>query len=290
MALLIIFRCLTEKSTHLVEFIAIINLIALLIVIYSILVQIKEGLVKRIEAFQIPNAIALREKNSVSKRLDFIVYIPFGLFSILYVIFFPSALLNDIITIVALCLSVSDEYIVEAVTNNHKLWGTLIMEQVINLIKSFFDTGKWQYHYREKDKVFLSGVNMNNVLGTLKIQILIDKDYYTVYVYLPAKAEKSCFDKVSEYLHRANFGLQNGNFEIDYEDGEIRYKSFVDFENTKLSKDIVAKSIIMPIFMFDRYGRGLIKLMLNEGDPKELIQEAEKDYIQKEDSEKKEDN
>lgn len=121
MALLIIFRCLTEKSTHLVEFIAIINLIALLIVIYSILVQIKEGLVKRIEAFQIPNAIALREKNSVSKRLDFIVYIPFGLFSILYVIFFPSALLNYIITIVALCLSVSDEYIVEAVTNNHKL-------------------------------------------------------------------------------------------------------------------------------------------------------------------------
>ena len=57
------------------------------------------------------------------------------------------------------------------------------MEQVINLIKSFFDTGKWQYCYREKDKVFLSGVNMNNVLGTLKIQILIDKDYYTVYVY-----------------------------------------------------------------------------------------------------------
>lgn len=64
----------------------------------------------------------------------------------------------------------------------------------------------------------------------------------------------------------------------------------MDFENTKLSEDIVAKSIIMPIFMFDRYGRGLIKLMLNEGDPKELIQEAEKDYIQKEDSEKKEDN
>ena len=28
------------------------------------------------------------------------------------------------------------------------------MEQVINLIKSFFDTGKWQYCYREKDKVF----------------------------------------------------------------------------------------------------------------------------------------
>ena len=95
MALLIIFRCLTEKSTHLVEFIAIINLIALLIVIYSILVQIKEGLVKRIEAFQIPNAIALREKNSVSKRLDFIVYIHLAFSPSYYVIFFPSALLNE---------------------------------------------------------------------------------------------------------------------------------------------------------------------------------------------------
>lgn len=99
---------------------------------------------------------------------------------------------------------------------------------------------------------------------------------------LQATAEEKCYSKISEYLHRANYGLRNGNFEFNYGSGEIRYKIFVDFENRELSKDVVARSIFMPIFMFDRYGRGLIKLMLNEGNPEELIEDAEKDHPEEE--------
>lgn len=156
------------------------------------------------------------------------------------------------------------------------------MEQVIKLIKDLFDSEDWKYDFDEEDKVFITGINMNSVLGSLRIHIFVQENSYIVYANLQASAEKDCYEKISEYLHRANYGLRNGNFELNYEDGEIRYKIFVDFEDRELSKDVVARSIFMPIFMFDRYGRGLIKLMLNEGDPKELIEEAEKDKAQEE--------
>lgn len=156
------------------------------------------------------------------------------------------------------------------------------MKHAIELIKELFDSEEWKYDYDEDDKVFVTGINMNSVLGSLRIHIFMQETSYLVYASLQATAEEKCYSKISEYLHRANYGLRNGNFEFNYGSGEIRYKIFVDFENRELSKDVVARSIFMPIFMFDRYGRGLIKLMLNEGNPEELIEDAEKDHPEEE--------
>ena len=37
---------------------------------------------------------------------------------------------------------------------------------------------------------------------------------------------------------------------------------------------------MIPIFMFDKYGKNLLRLMLGEGNPKELIEEAEKEALE----------
>lgn len=121
MALLIVFRCLTEKSVYLTETIAIINLVALLIVVFSITFQIKKELVEKIEQFGIPQEISRREKTAVRKRIDCITYIPFGIIAVIYVVFWASGMFNDIISIIALCLSLSDTYIVKTVVSNYKL-------------------------------------------------------------------------------------------------------------------------------------------------------------------------
>lgn len=114
-------------------------------------------------------------------------------------------------------------------------------------------------------------------IGKLDIVILIRKDYYLVYAIFSSNAEEAQYVRVSEYLHRANYGLNNGNFEMDFEDGEIRYKTYVNFDGLQLSKEVVRDSILIPIFMFDRYGKNLVRLMLGESDPKTLIDEVEEE-------------
>lgn len=149
------------------------------------------------------------------------------------------------------------------------------MEKVIELIHEFFTRSEMKYKYNKEKNVFISGVNMGGVLGNLRLVIPMSEDSYVVYAILNSTPEKEFYGEVAEYLHRANYGLINGNFEFDYRDGEIRYKSFVNFDGAQLSIDIIAQSIVTPVFMFEQYGKNLLRVMMGDGTPAELLQKAE---------------
>lgn len=149
------------------------------------------------------------------------------------------------------------------------------MKKTIDEIKKFFDKNQWKYNFDEDDKVFVSGLNMGNVLGNVKILIPMYEDHYNVYSILNSKAEKKYYPVIAEFLHRANYGLRCGNFEMDYEDGEIRYKTYVNFNDTSVSEEIVEESILVGMAMIDTYGKGLVKLMLGEGKPEEIVEYCE---------------
>lgn len=153
------------------------------------------------------------------------------------------------------------------------------MEKTMELIEKFFNNLEWKYAYDSKKSIINTGINMGNALGNIDIYIKLRKSSYSVLVCLNNNVEKKYIQQVSEYLHRVNFGLNNGNFELDFEDGEIRYKTFVSFENIELSEDIIEDSILVPIAMFEKYGINLLRLMLQEADPKELADSAENQSI-----------
>lgn len=149
------------------------------------------------------------------------------------------------------------------------------MKKVIDVIKTFFEKNDWKYKYNEEDKVFVSGIDMGNILGNVRMFIFVEENHYNVYMALNSKVEERYYPVVSEFLHRANYGLNDGNFEMDYKDGEIRYKSFVNFRNIDVSQEVVEDSIIVGAAMIDRYGKGLLKLMLGDGTAEECIEYCE---------------
>lgn len=150
------------------------------------------------------------------------------------------------------------------------------MKDAINLIKQFFDSNEWKYDFIEDKNAFTANINMNNIVGVLRIYIFVKDTEYRVYAVLNSIVEEKAYSKVAEYLHRANYGLFNGNFEFDYRDGEVRYKTYVNFEKTTLSASIIEDSIFMPIFMFEKYGENLFRAMLGDANPEQLINDIEK--------------
>ena len=130
--------------------------------------------------------------------------------------------------------------------------------------------------YSLQSDVISLKMSVDDVVGTLDIFIHILEDSYVTYTMLGNKVTERAYITVSEYLHRANYGLLVGNFEIDYDDGEVRYKVLTECENVaNLTNKTVDKSIILPCLMFKKYGNGILKLMIGIGEPKELIDEAE---------------
>jgi len=82
--------------------------------------------------------------------------------------------------------------------------------------------------------------------------------------------------KVSEYIHRANYGLLSGNFEIDYSENRIQYKTFFYVPEGDIKPEAVEALFVVPFAAFTRYKPGLEKILADPSvSPEAIINELE---------------
>lgn len=81
---------------------------------------------------------------------------------------------------------------------------------------------------------------------------------------------------VCEALTRANYGLRVGNFEMDMDDGEIRYKASIDVEGGVLGETMVQNLVRASVASFDRYYPALMRVVWANTSPADAIAEAER--------------
>ncbi len=82
-------------------------------------------------------------------------------------------------------------------------------------------------------------------------QIRVDLEQFLFYVIAPIKAPVAVLPAVVEYITRSNFGLRIGCFELDYSDGEIRFKSSLDFEGEALTPASIRNAIYPAVHTMD---------------------------------------
>jgi hypothetical protein len=66
---------------------------------------------------------------------------------------------------------------------------------------------------------------------------------------------------VVDFLTRANYGLIVGNFEMDLNDGEVRYKTSIDVEGDELTPALLRNLAYTNVKTMDRYLPGLMSVM-----------------------------
>ena len=151
------------------------------------------------------------------------------------------------------------------------------MEKIIELIRETLEKLKWEYEYDDEKKIFTTGMDIAR-LGYCYIVILIYQDEYVVYTIYEENIGDQYYNLMAEYLHRVNYGMQNGNFEMDYDDGEVRYKVFTITEDSNISENTVRRNILTGVVMFRKYGEGILKIMTGEArEPKAWVEIADKD-------------
>lgn len=117
---------------------------------------------------------------------------------------------------------------------------------------------------------------------------------FNIYGYFPLRADpedEKVMARISEFLHRANLGLRNGNFELDYRDGEIRFKTLVlTKEADELSEETVLEHIGFTGAMTTRYGPGLMRMIAGNCSPEEAVSRCEQDLWEGAEDEEDHDN
>ncbi|HOU12935.1 MAG TPA: YbjN domain-containing protein [Anaerolineae bacterium] len=136
------------------------------------------------------------------------------------------------------------------------------------------DDGWYPQQLDEKTihRVYFAGEN-----GELRCyaQIRVDLEQFLFYVIAPVKAPEQMRAQVAEYIARANYGLRIGNFELDYTDGEVRYKSSIDFEGELLTPRLIKNAMYPAVHTMDFYLPGLLGVMYGNKTPAEAIRDIE---------------
>ncbi|MGD8626060.1 MAG: YbjN domain-containing protein [Anaerolineae bacterium] len=139
----------------------------------------------------------------------------------------------------------------------------------------FLEEDGWHPQRVEDRTIYRMGFSGDNGTTTCFAQIRIDLEQFLFYVLAPMKVAEGARLAVAEYLTRANYGLRIGNFEIDFSDGEVRYKSSLDFEGTTLTPQLIKMAIYPAVQTMDRYLAGLMAVAYGGKAPAEAIEEVE---------------
>ena len=152
------------------------------------------------------------------------------------------------------------------------------IEEINGLIRDFLTEDGWHFTYDEEHGFFSFNISIDGKLQHVRYIVYVKEDGYTVYAISPINSDvedASVMSRMAEFICRANYGIRNGNFELDMRDGEIRYKIFVDCDNNMPNREIIKNSIIIPSVMFERYSAGIIDVMFKDASAEDAIAKCE---------------
>lgn len=102
-----------------------------------------------------------------------------------------------------------------------------------------------------------------------------DQRIFVFYSVSPMAAAEPKRTAIAEFLTRANYGMLIGNFELDFADGEIRYKTSIDVQGDFLSFELIKQLVYANVTMMDEYLPGIMSVIESDVEPVDAIAQIE---------------
>ena len=148
------------------------------------------------------------------------------------------------------------------------------MNMLAVAVEHYLQSQEWHYKFEEERNLFTMTMGLKKI-DSSKIFIRIGEDYVTTYAMLPTHVREDKRDVVCRYITRANYGLRNGNLEMDLDDGEVRYKTYFYAKNRIPNQEAIERYVDISFLTLDRYAEGLMKILYADLDDKAAIQLVE---------------
>ncbi len=150
-----------------------------------------------------------------------------------------------------------------------------IQPSVYQAIIHFFTEDDWSFTKLQGEPVLRMTFQGENGQWTCYAKAKEDQQQFIFYSICPIAAPEDKRQAIAEFLTRANYGMTIGNFELDFTDGEIRYKTSIDVEGDRLTSALIKNLVYTNVMMMDEYLLG-IKAVIETGvSPEEAIRAIE---------------
>ena len=157
-----------------------------------------------------------------------------------------------------------------------------IKQAVVKEIQTVFDEMGYKYDLYAEKSAFEIGFSLDASINQTKIFLFVEDTYFIALATTPLIVSKN-INSIYEYIARINYGLLNGNFEINPENGEIRYKVYVNFDDKIPPKTAIVDSLVVPVSMMEKYIDGALSVMTGAVKPETAVVTANQIVKQKKD-------
>lgn len=148
---------------------------------------------------------------------------------------------------------------------------------IFNVVLDFFARENWPTHQLNGEPVLQVNFKGNNGRWGCLAQAREAEYQFVFYSVCPANTPPEKRAAMAEFITRANYGLSLGNFEMDFNDGEVRFKTAIDTEYVPLNLAIVKQLVYTNLLIMDRYWPGIMAVMYGNALPAEAIAQVEEE-------------
>ena len=153
-------------------------------------------------------------------------------------------------------------------------------DEIFKAVQNFLVLNDFNFETDEERGAIRFRLGISSKLKYLRYSILIGSCFYIVYAVSPIDSDsddENVMKEMADFICRANYGLRSGNFELDMNDGEIRYKTFVDCDGVMPSEQVIRGSLGVPSLMFNRYAPGMLDIIFRDSTAKDAIAKCERE-------------
>ena len=144
-------------------------------------------------------------------------------------------------------------------------------------IKNFLDGDDWYYEMQDHGSLatFCGGIGgFKGLYNSFRFVMFVDDDVAQNYATLPVSF-KDKLPQMAEFITRANYGLKYGAFEMNYDNGDVRFHLTLPMAAIRADKMLLPMLLAIPAQMLDKYAKGFTEVFMDLKTPEEAIKDCE---------------
>ena len=150
-------------------------------------------------------------------------------------------------------------------------------ESIKNVI-SLLEGLKFQFQLIEDEELeWLIIGTLQTEIGALRLSVYMQKkaSHFVLYLYHPLTILEPLRNTAAEFIARANYGLPIGNFEMDFADGELRFKVGIPVLDIPVSRGQFAQALEILINTTIYYHTPLVRTLYDGVPSQRAIEDTE---------------
>lgn len=142
---------------------------------------------------------------------------------------------------------------------------------LFDLVIEIIQADDWSFHVLEPDAIITLEIALDS--GQFQGYFLIDEetDCVQFHLVLPITVPATQLQTASEFICRVNYGLLIGHFDIDLDDGEVRYRTSIILHDAPTNANTIRNVMYPTLMMVDHYFPAFMKVIYGDTKPIDAI-------------------